>query len=248
MSWPERPVHQTRPWVLGHRGDSARAPENTLSAFQLALDAGADGVELDVRLSADGHVIVLHDRDCSRVTGGHVNERAENMPLSRLMGLVLARGEHIPTLDQVLSWAKANGARLNVELKSDVADPSTLVQAVLQCIDRAGLPEGHVLLSSFGKRIVQELSQQSSVPVALLVDSRIKLRQALEQLPSLGVTIVHPRHTLLNGSTLTELKRRGYVVNTWTVNQPERARQLSANGVGTIITDTPAPILSALST
>jgi glycerophosphoryl diester phosphodiesterase len=246
MSWLSKPPFKARPWVLGHRGDRTRAPENTLSAFSLALDGGADGVELDVRLSADGQVVVLHDRDCSRVTGGRVSELAEHMPLRRLLEVELDQGERIPTLDQALSWASDNSCRLNVELKNDGSAASDLVDAVLQCIARSSVPTDNVLLSSFEDSVVTELSRRETPAVAWLVDSPSELRQARELLWGLGITIVHPKHTLLTGSTLAELKHNGYVVNTWTVNDPERARELSAGGVDAIITDDPTTIVSAL--
>src|SRR6266542_5407411 len=118
---PRPPRAEGRPLVLGHRGASAEAPENTLASFRLALAQGADGVELDVRRCATGEVVVVHDEDLSRVGGAPL--RVADSPLGALRAVDLGawagerfRGERIPLLAEVLEALPA--AIVNVELKS----------------------------------------------------------------------------------------------------------------------------------
>ena len=109
MNFPDRPL------VLGHRGSPARAPENTLLAFRLALEEGADGVELDVQPAGDGAPVVIHDASLERTTDS----------TGRIAGLTWeavaaarSRGEPVPRLEQAAAWAAESGAWLNVEIKS----------------------------------------------------------------------------------------------------------------------------------
>src|SRR5512141_12305 len=126
-----------RPLVLGHRGASADAPENTLAAFRLAMQQGADGVELDVWRCASGEVVVAHDEDLQRVAGSPLR-----IPDARLDELRAAdvgawkgarwRGERIPRLDEVLEALP--GAVVNVELKSRGGRDLGLAHAVAEVI------------------------------------------------------------------------------------------------------------------
>src|SRR5262245_3514397 len=101
-----------RPLVLGHRGAPRAAPENTLRAFQLAMELGADGVELDVQPSADGVPVVLHDDTLDRTTDGSGD--VATLPWARIAE-ARADGEPVPRLEQVVEWAADVGAFLNVE-------------------------------------------------------------------------------------------------------------------------------------
>src|SRR5690606_35981000 len=124
------------------------APENTLPAFEQALAAGADGVELDVRLNADGHVVVFHDADLTRMTQGNISSRIADLSLAELLEVDLGQGARIPTLEQVLSFAEPRRCRLNIELKSDGSSPAKLVDAVSRLLD-ANPSDMKALLSSF---------------------------------------------------------------------------------------------------
>ncbi len=103
-----------RPLVIAHRGDCSKAPENTMAAFQAALDAGSDGIELDVFLTSDNHVIVFHDEDTKRLTGDEGD--ITKMTLDQVRQLSV-RGESIPTLEEVLTKF-ADKLLINVELKA----------------------------------------------------------------------------------------------------------------------------------
>src|SRR5262245_52384253 len=106
-SWRRPPGH--RPWVLGHRGARRAAPENTLRAFELARSEGADGVELDVRLTGDGQIVVLHDPTLERVSGGRDRRRVEALDFSELGRVDVGERERAPRLVDVLAWAAEHG-------------------------------------------------------------------------------------------------------------------------------------------
>src|SRR5690349_16506518 len=112
-----------RPLVIGHRGAKALVTENTLASFERARVDGADGVELDVRCTADGVVVVMHDPDLSRMTDKRDRRPVSSLTLEELQSVALGDGgEHAPTLADVLDWADAHAMRVNVELKHDVPD------------------------------------------------------------------------------------------------------------------------------
>jgi glycerophosphoryl diester phosphodiesterase len=233
-----------RPVVIAHRGASAHAPENTLAAFRLALEHGADGVELDAKLSADGHVMVIHDQTVDRTTGGH--GRVRELTLAQLKKLdagshfdsSFAR-EQIPTLDEVFV---AVGARtlVNLELTNYASPADKLPDKVADLVIKFGLQE-HILFSTFHPltliRIRRRLPQ---VPVALLAipgGAGGLARGWLGRL--LSPKALHPYYTDVSAKTMAAEKRRERMVNAWTVNDPEEMRRLFQMGIDGIITDDP---------
>lgn len=237
-----------RPYVYGHRGASARAPENTLRAFALALDEGADGVELDVRLSRDGVVVVAHDPDLARVARGRT-ERIADLDASALATVDVGAGERIPTLDEVLDLTLRRGARVNVEVKGDVPDRLALSRAVARLLARRAPREREALfVSSFRPEILVALRALGvREPLAFLYDAEhtgaaraALLRRAVRP------DGLHPRHPLCTPYAIARWHRRGLFVNAWTVDSPARARALAEAGVDGVITNDPAGLLAAL--
>ena len=232
--------------MLGHRGARHAAPENTLAAFELSRTEGADGIELDVRPDGDGRVIVLHDPTLTRVTSGAERRHAEDLSSTQLGQLDVGKGERVPLLADVLSWAREHGQRVNVELKSDVRNKRLLLRQVARVVSSQGLPQ--LLFSSFHPYFVWWLGRHlPELPRAWLVHDK---QHVLKYAPGLGLlsaNAVHPQHTLLTSERAANTKRAGYVLGTWTVNDPARAKELAAFGVDTIISDVPGKILSELS-
>lgn len=244
--WRRRPG--SPPLILGHRGARARAPENTLAAFELALDEGADGVELDVRFDGEGEVVVLHDRNLERVTDARDTRDVEELQRSDLDQIDVGSGERVPRLSTVLDFIRGRRARVNVELKRDVRHPLRLARRVAALV--AGVPQAsrHVILSSFDPRIVAALPRLvPEVPVGWLVHAEQRLAKNTPGRRWLGATAVHPDRLLCSPDRVRGWQRAGALVNVWTVNDPVEARDLSALGVDAIITDDPAEVISALS-
>ena len=231
--------------MLGHRGARHAAPENTLAAFELARSEGADGIELDVRLDGGGEVIVLHDPTLERVTRGADTRHAEDIPSRELSRLDVGKGERAPTLAEVLSWAREHQQRVNVELKSDVRNRMLLLQQVARVMTRQALPS--VLFSSFHPYFVWWLARRlPQLPRAWLVHEKQHILKYAPGLRLLGANALHPEHVLVSSARVARLKRAHFLVNTWTVNDPARARELSGFGVDAIISDVPGKILAEL--
>lgn len=236
-----------RPLILGHRGARESAPENSLRAFERALDEGADGVELDVRLDADGRVIVLHDADLRRVSSGSEPRAAEELGASELGRVDLGGGERVPLLADVLQFCSQRGARVNVELKRDVRRPSALLSGVEAAVKDSGAPPELVIFSSFRPGFVAAMARRlPSYPRAWLVHARQRVIRNAPFFRLLGSDGVHPESSLVTAGSLARWKRGTAVVNTWTVNDAGEARRLAELGVDAIISDRPAQILAAL--
>lgn len=240
----QRPAGQ-RPFVLGHRGLTTRATENTLAAFEGALQAGADGVEFDVRLTQDGAVVAVHDATLTRITRGSHKAPIAELSLAELRAVALPCGQRISTLDEVLAWSERHQCRLNVELKHEGHDPARLVAGVADATAARGSP-GRLLFSGFDKATLVELAAQlESYVVAWLTEHPADLGAA-EALGARGILAMHPKHSLLNQASFAFLRQRFDLINTWTVNDPERIAVLARLGVDGIITDDPAGALLAL--
>jgi glycerophosphoryl diester phosphodiesterase len=249
MATPTAPRRRGGPLVLGHRGASADAPENTLAAFRLALAQGADGVELDVWRCASGEVVVVHDEDLRRVAGLPV--RVPDATLAELRAADVGawkgeafRGERVPLLEEVLEALP--GAVVNVELKSRGRD-LRLADAAARVIARAGAG-ARVIVSSFDWRLLVSFRLAApDVPTGLLFDAdhawRVRLAAALRLM---GPSAVHPDHRLVTPARLRAWTERGLAVNVWTVDDEREARGLARLGATGIVTNVPARIRAAL--
>lgn len=141
-----------QPMVFGHRGASAYAPENTLPAFALAIEQGADGVELDVHLTRDNELVVIHDEDVRRTTNG--TGLVKDYTLAELQALCADNGmsgfaeARIPTLQQVLDLIKPSNLLVNIELKTGILWYDGIEEKALHLVEQMGMQE-RVIWSSF---------------------------------------------------------------------------------------------------
>lgn len=235
------------PLIFGHRGASADAPENTLAAFRLALAQGADGVELDVTLSADGVPVVIHDDTLERTTTGA--GRVHDFTLAQLKQLEAGypakfgqqfAGERLPTLAEVFEEIGAR-AIINVELKRDPSPDHSLAATAVALIREHGLTQ-RVLVSSFdygNLRRVRVLAAE--LPLGLLYDPSEPGRIAQAWLnPGVRAEAHHPYFPLFNAATRGLYRARGLRVNVWTVNTEADLRGQMALGVDGLITNVPA--------
>lgn len=234
---------EPRPLLLGHRGASHAAPENTLASFELAVEEGAEGVELDVRLNASGQVVVLHDETLTRVTCGRDSRAIATLHSSESTKLRLQDGETLPSLADTLSWATARQSCLNIELKDRGRQGLRLAQAVARQIAQHPQSIPLLLISSFTAPLIWALRWHlPQVPGAWLFES-----SAVQSLPWLPrAAAVHPAETQVSQTGVERWKRAGFRVHAWTVDSPHRARQLSELGVDGLITNSPARVRKAL--
>jgi glycerophosphoryl diester phosphodiesterase len=244
------PRARGRPLVLGHRGASAGAPENTLAAFRLAMAQGADGVELDVWRCATGEVVVAHDEDLQRVAGAPL--RIADSPLAALRALDVGswkgeafRGERIPLLAEVLEALPH--AVVNIELKGRGSRDLSLAHAAAEVIWRAGAG-GRVVVSSFDWRLVAAFRVAApDVPVGLLFDgTRAWQLRTFIGIRALRPAAVHPDRALATDARIRRWAARGLAVNVWTVDDPAEAARLARAGAAAVITNEPARVRAAL--
>jgi glycerophosphoryl diester phosphodiesterase len=218
-----------------------------MSAFELALDEGADGVELDVRLDGDGSVVVIHDPTLARVTAGNDIRRIEELGRAELARVDIGGGERVPLLAEVLSWARSRRARVNVELKADLSHRVSFAWKVVRLI--AGEPDAaeRLILSSFDPMLVLATARLlPRVPVGYLVDRNARLPGPRLSNLALGAIALHPDAALVTAESIAPWQRAKMPVNVWTVNDHAEARRFAALGVDCIITDEPGEILKAL--
>ncbi len=241
----------SHPIIFAHRGASTHAPENTLASFRLALSQGADAVELDVRLSADGQVVVMHDPTVDRTTNGH--GRVAQLTLTELRSLDAGsffsekyRGEKIPLLEEVFE-AVGRKMFINVELKNSAATCDQLIEKVCGLVKKQGL-EKRVILSSFlasnlkkAKRLLPE------VPRGLLVAGGWKGAWTRSFGFSFGdYAALHPYLADVTKQQIVRVHRLRRRVHVWTVNKAEDMVRLTNWGVDGILTDDPQVALRVL--
>jgi glycerophosphoryl diester phosphodiesterase len=230
---------------FAHRGASAHAPQNTLAAFLLAADMGADGIELDVHLSADGEVVVIHDDTVNATTDGR--GRVGEMTLSELQALDAGswfdpgfQGERIPTLQQVFD---ALGHRLlfNIEIKVEAGfHPLEQEAETVRLIEDSGMTD-RVLLSSFSASSLRRVREMNPhIPLGLLYGTPkpVFLPRLLSWL-SVPCDAVHPHFRMVGSRYVRSARRRGRRVNVWTVNTAHDMRRMQDLGVDGIITNYP---------
>jgi len=228
-----------RPLVLAHRGARRAAPENTLPAFVLAVSMGADGVELDVRRTADGALVLHHDPAVG--DGGLIAA----VPAAQL------RADHpeIPTLAEALDVCA--GVLVNVEIKNlpweaDFDESEQSAEAVVELLE-ARRGRGHqddVIISSFHLATIDRVrATGTSVPTGLLTIGRRNLPMLLDLAAERGHAAIHPDRRAVGRryaeAFLSEARERGLHVNVWTVNAPATMTRLAEAGVDALITDVP---------
>ena len=208
------------PLALAHRGDWSEAPENTVAAFRAAEHAGADMIELDVRRTADGHAVVVHDPTLDRVWGAAIAvAEATLAELRSRSGIV--------TLEEALVCVE-----VPVMVDFTLAD---VVEPALDAIRGAGALE-RVLFSGGnvdGHRRVRELAPAAKI--ALTWTERDPPAQAL--LEELAVEYFNPPWELVDEATVEAMHDRGYKVSTWTVDDPQEMRRVVDCGVDAVITN-----------
>jgi glycerophosphoryl diester phosphodiesterase len=208
----------------------------------MALEAGLDGVELDVQRSLNGVLLVHHD---FFLPDGRLIAALND---DEILNLELPGGLHVPTLEAVLGWAKTAGVYVNVEIKSEAMTSDGRETETVRLIERLGVSE-QVIISSFNPAsIVRVRLANSRLETALLYDNEAGSPWYLEDAklaPVLGVKAIHPHHSLVTPELIARAKTRGWRVNVWTVNDLELGVKLLEMDVDALIGDDPAILLEA---
>ncbi|MET3696276.1 glycerophosphoryl diester phosphodiesterase [Bacillus oleivorans] len=225
--------------IFAHRGSSKSEPENTMPAFKQALKDGADGIELDVQLTKDGQVVVIHDEKVDRTTNG--KGYVKDYSLYDLQKLhVHNQTLHkvaIPTLIEVFEWLNGNDLIVNIELKNGVIPYESLEEKVIQLI-RLYRCEQRVILSSFNHySIVHCFRLAPDIETAPIYKSGIYMPWVYAQ--SIGAKGLHPHHLAAPDAMIQESLKNGIAVRPWTVNKERSIKRLLKAGCSSIITDYP---------
>jgi glycerophosphoryl diester phosphodiesterase len=251
------------PLIIGHRGASAVAPENTLAAFERAMLEGADGIEFDVRLAGDGMPVVIHDATLERT--GLVNGIVSQITSEELQVIDVGSwfnlrsgaksteffGERLPTLQHVFDFFSDKAAFLYLEMKSDIASEGKLADAVVESIQQNSM-RGRVIVESFDLSLIEQVkSLDPSIRTAALFEPRVShpmsLMRAMKPVDlakQVGAEEIALHHALASRRVIEKAKEAGLGVVVWTVDNPdwiERARSL---GVTALITNNPARMLA----
>ena len=237
-AWPHAQL------LLGHRGARARAPENTLPSFELAMQLGANGVEFDVFLSKDSVPVVIHDDTLERTTNG--DGKVCDKTLAALQALDAANGwpefngAFIPTLTQVLD-AMPSASVVNIELKGEGDfSKKKFVELVLETIN-ASRDRLFIIVSSFDTKLLEILREaDASIKIGFLVDENDwGYVGALISMKKVRPDSLHIRTQLATPRIIALAHEKGLRVLVWTVNDDDVAKELYAIGVDGIFSDMP---------
>lgn len=232
----------TKPLVWAHRGASGYAPENTLAAFQKAVDLGADGVELDIQLTKDDQIVVIHDEKIDRTSDGKGWVKDYTLEELRAFNYNRTKPEYkhadIPTMREVFELLKPTGLFINIEIKTGVVFYEKIEEKILALTKEMGM-EDRVCYSSFNHYTVtriHELKPDAEVGF-LYADGPIDM-------PSYGVkhgvNALHPAlYNLQYDGFVKECKEKGLKLNVWTVNERPYMEMCCQYGVDAIITNYP---------
>ena len=236
------------PWIIGHRGASGHAPENTLAAFERAVELGAGFIETDLHLTRDAHFVAIHDRTLERTTNGRGAVRDFTLAQLRDLeaGLWYDRkylGERIPTIEEILSFARNHDIVVYLELKYEAAwgMHHALVGALRNPEDAA-----RTVVISFDPGTLADLRKlDATIMTGVLVEEpRGDLVRASVDA---GARQLCPRSTLVTSALVDEAHRSDLHIATWTVNDPEEMRAVIAAGVDGVMTDFPDRLRSVIS-
>jgi len=235
---------------IGHRGASGECPENTIVSFRRALEQGAQMIECDLQLTADGHVVVIHDWTAERTTNGSGSVR--DLPLEVLRGFDAGSwrgerfaGELIPTLEETLE-AVLPSAGLNLELKCRGSDEDSrrLALAAVDAVTRHDALD-RVLFSSFDPITLEALRDVSAEARIGVLWSYAPFDGAFALAEKLGAASLNARAAAVDVGLVEAARERGLPVYVWTVNALEDMLELRRAGVEGFFSDYPGRMLEA---
>jgi glycerophosphoryl diester phosphodiesterase len=240
------------PRIFAHRGAKSVAPENTLPAFEAALEIGVDGIELDVHCAKDGELVVIHDFRVDATTNGQ--GPVADFTATELAKLDAGRkfnpsfaGVGVPTLAQVLDLI-GNRSVINIEIKSqDIQTGGNQVEPLLALIAERNLYD-RVLVSSFNPvSLIKVRSLDKRVDIGVLHGRDLPLFLRIAWTSNIiAPQALHPHHTCVDAAYMAWAHERNLDVNTWTVNDLDEARRLVELGVSSIMSDVPDQLIATL--
>lgn len=227
--------------IIGHRGAAGEAPENTLGSFGLAVEQGAEALELDIHESADGALIVCHDASVDRTTNGQglislmTQEELQKLDAGSWFSPHFA-GEKLPILEEVFALIPQN-ILINIEVKC--AYSSRLEQRLLELLQQFGRLH-NVIVSSFDHKILVRLKQaEPELKIGLLYTANFQSHRRMAESVGVEVFSLHPYYRLIDAEDVQDAIQNGLYVYPYTINEDEDLRKALDAGVSGIITDYP---------
>ncbi|WP_338750005.1 glycerophosphodiester phosphodiesterase [Bacillus sp. FJAT-52991] len=228
--------------IFAHRGYSAVAPENTMLAFQAAKEAGADGIELDVQMTKDGCVVVIHDERLDRTTNG--KGYVKDWSWSEMKYLQASykytntqSPPTIPLLTDVFNWMRTNNLLCNIELKNNEFLYTGMEEKVLQFI-RQYQYEDRVMISSFNHYSLAHFHRLApDIKTAILYSSHLYM--PWKYAAAIGASAIHPNVRTVNSSIIKTSIEAGIDIRPYTVNKEKQMEWLMKQGCSAIFTDDP---------
>lgn len=219
---------------IGHRGAKGYEPENTLIAFEKAITLGVDGIELDVHLSADNELIVIHDETVDRTTNG--KGEVNQFSLKELKTLKIELTEKIPTLTEVLDLVNKR-CFINIELKG-IGTAQPVIQLISHYISEKNWNYNNFIISSFDWKMLEEAhSLDSEIKIGVLTEESID--KALAFAKKINAFSIHPDYELLSKENVILMQQNGFEVYPWTVNSENAIQKIKSFNVNGIISDFP---------
>ncbi|MCR1933825.1 glycerophosphodiester phosphodiesterase [Clostridium tepidum] len=223
-------------------GASAYAPENTMSAFKKAIDMNADGIELDVHLSKDGHIVIIHDEKVDRTTNG--KGEVKNFTLDELKKLDAGfwfsdeyKGEKIPTLEEVLNLINNTDIYLNIEIKAGYRFYPNIEEKVIDMVKKYKMLD-RVIISSFDHySLVRVKEINSNIKTGMLYEAA--LYEPWDYARSIKVEALHPNYITLTKEFIDKASINNLEVNPYTVNDETDMEALIKSKVTSVITNYP---------
>ena len=241
---------QTPP-IVAHRGASAAAPENTIPAFELAWERGADAIELDCHLTADGHIVCIHDKDTKKVADKTLVIKTSKLAELRNLdvGSWLDKkfsGITIPTLAEAMATVPSD-KKIYIEVKCD----ASIVPRLFQDIEQANLSREQMVIISFNAEVIRQVELRdpllktfwlTSIKKDKFGDTSPSLDKILKTLSQTGTDGVSTNHAQLCPNLIRGIQQAGYQHHVWTVDQPQTAEKLWEWGTESITTNRPEKI------
>lgn len=231
-----------KPVIYAHRGASGYAPENTMCSFKLAIEMGADGIETDIHLSKDGHLVLIHDEKVDRTTTskGYIKD----MTLAEIKKLDAGckfnekfKGEKIPTLIELIELTKNTNIILNIEIKNNKINYPGIEKRLIELIKKYKI-EKRVIISSFNHNAIYKIKEiDCSLKTGILYSRNLK--RPIRFAKNIKADAIHPKYKRISVKLMIKSKLSNIEVNTFTINTIKQIEKMFKYRVDGIITDYP---------
>lgn len=245
-------VNEPDPIIVAHRGASKYAPENTIPAFKLAWEQGADAIEGDFQLTKDGAIVCIHDKDTKRVSG--VKKIVKDTTLEELRKLDVGswfgekwRGTQIPFISEVFATIP-DGKRIYIEIKSG----SEILPGLFEELAKSGLKKNQVFVISFDKDVIRDFKRKDAGIKAFWLSDFKKdnfsggiepsFNEVIGVLKETGADGFSSTHKLIDNAFIKAIQKEGFEYHVWTVDDPETALRFKRLGAKSITTNHPGYI------